>query len=169
MSRINFNLKNDGAADVVRVNELRFIGINKTGTLTIKPKALSSGIKQTGDCEISWSGISNNGDLTARIDVDIPENDTRPLFPDNNALLMIPQPDNHGVIVMITYTLVEEGVDEDRQITLTAEAPIGGWESGKAYTYTAEVNEITKEISLTVRVKPWQGLQNSTGITVPES
>lgn len=168
MSRIKFNLKNDGAANFVRVNEMQFKGIYKTGTLTITPKSLSSGTVETGDCSLSWDGISNNGVLSAKIDVEIAENGTKQLFPDDNALLVIPQPDNHGVIVSITYTLIEKDV-EDRQMTLTAEAPIGGWEYGKEYTYSAEIDEITKEISLKVSVKAWQGLNSNAGMKVPES
>lgn len=167
MSRVNFQLTNAAAADIVRVSEIKLEGINRTGSFTIIPASLLPGSSQTDDYVFSWTGISNPGDLTANIYVDVPENGTRPLFPDNNALFMIPQPDNTGVIMHITYTLIDEGVD-DEQYTLTAETPIGGWEPGKAYTYSLFVEEISKEIYLTVSVKPWQ-TPTGTGITVPES
>lgn len=167
LSRVNFNVKDEGAADLVRVNKIVLEGINKRGTFSIIPAPVASGSKQTDDYVYSWSNISKRGDLTANIQVEIPENDERPLFPDNNALLMIPQPDNNDVIMYITYTLIDAG-SNDETLTLTAQAPIGGWEPGKEYNYTIAISEITKEISVTVNVKNWQ-TPNPFNITVPES
>lgn len=166
LSRVNFRLTNTGAADIVRVNEIKLDGINRTGTLTVTPAPLLSG-SQTDDYDFSWSGISNIGNLTAGISVDVPENETRPLFPDDNALFMVPQPDNKGVIMHISYTLIDAGAD-DEQLTLTAQAPIGGWESGKIYTYSISISEITKEINLSVSVKDWHQPKTA-DVTVPES
>lgn len=167
MSRINFRVKNAGAADVVRMTKIELEGINKAGTFTIIPAPLSSGSKQTEDYNYSWTGISNKGTLPAAIQVDIPEDKEMPLFTDDNALLMIPQPDNNEVILHITYTLIDAGAQPE-ELTLTAQAPIGGWESGKIYTYSFDIEEITKEITLTVSVKNWQ-TPKASGITVPES
>lgn len=166
MSRINFQLTNAGAAEIVKVNEVKLMGINKTGTFTITPATLASGSGQTEDCIFSWTDISNTGDLTAKIDVDVPEEKARFLFPDNNALLVIPQPENKGVFMKITCTLIEEGM-EDRQLEFTAETPVGGWESGKEYTYSTAVHEVTKDISLTVSVKDWHKPKDNS-VTVPE-
>lgn len=79
---------------------------------------------------------------------------------------MVPQPDNHGVIMTISYTCIDEGNDDEEHI-LTASAPIGGWQPGKVYTYSLTVTEITKEIYLTVSVKNWQNATPS--VPVPES
>lgn len=166
LSRINFQLTNTGAADKVIVNEIKLNGINRTGSFTIIPAPLSSDGRQTDDYDFSWSGISNIGNLAAGINVEVPENEARPLFPDNNVLLMLPQPDNNGVIMQLTYTRVDAG-DVDEQITLTAETPIGGWQPGKIYTYSLTVSEISKEIQLTVSVKNWQTPKPTT-IPVPE-
>lgn len=167
LSRVNFQVKNDGAADRVRVTEIKLEGVDKTGTFTITPAPLSSGSEQTDDYVSFWDGISDNGSITANIRVDIPEDEERPLFPDDNALFVIPQPQNKGVIMRITYTLIDAGAD-DEELTLTAETPIGGWEYGKVYTYSLFIEEITKEIELTVSVKNWQA-PKPTGVTVPES
>lgn len=154
MSRVNFRLTNAGAADNVVVNSITLEGVNTTGTFTIAPAPLLPGSIQTDDYISSWTGISNNRDIIANIAVDVPENEVRPLFPDDDALLMIPQPDNHDVLMQITYTLYDANAQPE-QITLKAVTPIGGWEPGKVYTYSMAVSEITKEIDLTVSVKPW--------------
>lgn len=167
MSRVNFLLTNAGAADIVRVNEIKLEGVNRTGTFAIIPSPLLSG-SQTDDFDFTWSGISDIGNVTASIRVDVPENEALSLFPDDNALFMIPQPDNNGVIMHINYTLIDAGAN-DEQLTLTAQAPIGGWEAGKIYTYSLSVSEITKEMYLTVSVKDWQAPKQPTTITVPES
>lgn len=168
LSRVNFQVKNDGAADRIKVTQIKLEGVNKTGTFTIAPAPLLPGSGQSDDYVSSWTGISNPGTINANnISVEIPEDEERPLFPDNNALLVIPQPDNHGVIMSITYTRYDEGND-DETLTLTAETPIGGWEYGKVYTYSFSISEITTDIYLTVNVKPWQ-TPTATGINVPES
>ena len=168
MSRINFQVSNAGAADNLRVTKIELERVNRTGTFAITPAVLSADSRQTDDYDFSWTGISNNGTLTADIRVDIPETEDRSLFPDDNALFMIPQPDNKDVRVKITYTLIDAGAN-DEELTLTAESPIGGWESGKVYTYTTAISEITKEIYLTVSVKDWQAPKQPTPVTVPES
>ncbi|MDE7386870.1 MAG: fimbrillin family protein [Muribaculaceae bacterium] len=167
LSRVNFMIENAGAADRMRVKKIVLEGVNRTGTFAITPAALSADSRQTDDYNYSWSGISNQGTITANVDVDILENKQQPLFPDDNALFMIPQPDNKDVRVKITYTLYDSG-SQPEELTLTAEAPIGGWEPGKFYTYATAISEITKEIYLTVSVKPWHPEKNA-GITVPES
>lgn len=167
LSRINFKVKDEGAADIVRVTEIVLEGVNKKGTFSIIPAPVSSESKLTDDCIFSWTDISEKGDLTANISVDIPENEVRSLFPDNNALLMIPQPDNKEVIMKITYTLIDSNA-KPQELTLTAQSPIGGWLPGKEYTYNIAICEISKEIYLTVSVKDWQ-TPNPTGVTVPES
>lgn len=167
MTRVDFNVKNEGAADVVRVNKIELEGVNRTGSFSIIPAPLLPGSDQTDDYDFAWTGISNKDNLMANISVDIPEDETRSLFPDDNALIVVPQPDNKGVIMHITYTLYDANAQPE-QLTLTAQAPIGGWEPGKVYTYNLAINEITQEIYVTVSVKNWQ-TPKPTGITVPES
>lgn len=167
MSRLNFEVKNDGAADKIKVTKVVLESINKTGAFTVTPASVSSDSKQTDDYTYSWTGFSNKGNLTADIDVDILENEASPLFPDGNALLVVPQPENYDVIMKITYTIYDEGADAE-QVNLTAKVPIGGWEPGKVYTYSLSIEELSKEINLTVSVKPWQTPKGA-GITVPES
>lgn len=167
LSRIDFKVTNVDAADIVRVDEIKFEGINRTGTFSITPAPLLSGSEQTEDCDYSWSGVSNSGNLTANMNVEIPETETRQLFPDDNAILMIPQTGNNSVIMHITYTLFDDDTSLG-QVTLTAQTPIGGWEAGKAYTYSIDIEEITKELQLTVSVKPWHQPKD-TGVKVPES
>lgn len=167
LSRVNFQLKNIDAADYIRVDEIKLEGINRTGSFSIVPATLQSGSTQTEDCDFSWTDISNSGDLTANLNVEVPENETRQLFPDDDALFMMPQPDNNSVIMHITYTLFDDDSSLG-QVTLTAQTPIGGWEAGKAYTYSIEIEEITKELQLTVSVKPWHQPKD-TGVKVPES
>lgn len=168
LSRINFKIENDAAADILTVNEIKLEGVNRTGSYAFTPAPLLSGATQTNDYESSWTGISNQGTINAHIDIKIPENETRPLFPDDDMLLMIPQPENNDVILSITYTLHDEGMEEDEILTLQAETPIGGWNPGKVYTYSLSISEITKEIQLTVKVNNWQK-PGSSDITVPAS
>lgn len=167
MSRIDFKVKNDKAADFVRVTKIKLKGIDRTGNFTILPAPLSSGSNQTNDYTSSWGNIKNRGTLTANIKVDINEDKEEALFPDNNALFMVPQPDNKGVIFEITYELWDDG-KQFAEYTFDAAAPIGGWVAGKYYTYSFTVSEITKEIVLTVSVKNWQS-PKPTGIVVPIS
>lgn len=153
MSRVNFLLKCNGAADKITVTKIELEGINKTGTFTITPASLLPDSRQTDDYSSSWTGISNKGTLTANIDVDVYANDdeTHPLFPDDKALFVIPQPDNKGVIMKITYR------NDTESETLTAETKIGGWEPGKVYSYSLIVNIISKEIYMgPVSVKDWR-------------
>lgn len=155
LSRVNFQVKNDGAADILKVTQIKLAGINRTGTFSIVPASLSPDSEQTDDSNSSWSGISNKGTLTANNLADIPENETGSLFPDDNALFMMPQPDNKAVIMELTYELWDNGEKGD-EYTLTAETPIGGWEQGKIYTYSIVIKEITKKIYLgPVSVKDW--------------
>ncbi|MDE6402838.1 MAG: fimbrillin family protein, partial [Muribaculaceae bacterium] len=168
MSRINFKVTNSKAADIVRVTEIKLDGVNRAGSFAVIPAPLLSGSRQTDDCDFAWSGISNKADMTAGIRVDIPENESRELFPDGNALFMVPQPDNKDVMMEISYELWDDGKMFEEH-TLRAQAPIGGWEQGKIYTYAITVSEITKEIYLTVSVKDWQAPKQPTPVTVPES
>lgn len=166
MSRIDFQVKNDKAADILKVTRIKLERINKTGTFRIAPAPISSGSDRTDDYIFSCD-ISNNGTLTANILAEIPENKTGSLFPDDNALFMIPQPDNKEIIMEITYEQWDDG-EKFEEHTLTAETPIGGWEQGKIYTYGITIKEMTKEIYVTVSVKDWQS-GGTPGITVPES
>lgn len=170
MSRIDFRVKNDKAADFVRVTKIELQGIDRTGNYSITPATLT-GTNTTSDYSSSWSDISNRGDLTAEIEVDIPENEVSSLFPDADGLFMIPQPENKGVILAITYEIWDDGIKYEEH-TLTATTPTGGWEQGKIYTYSITISEITKEIELSVIVKDWQDWNPddpSGSITVPAS
>lgn len=167
MSRIDFKLENDAAADIIKVSKIELEKVNRTGAFAITPATLSADGGQTDDYNFAWTGVTNNGPLIANIDVEVPEDETLSLFPDDNPLLVIPQPDNHDVIMHITYTMVDYD-SYNEQFTMTAQSPIGGWEPGKVYTYSMSVNEATKEIHLTVTVKPWHPDKQS-GVTVPES
>lgn len=166
MSRVNFQVKNDGAADIVRVTKIEMEGVDRAGTFAIAPATLSSGSVQTDDYTYSWTDISNSGTITADISVDVPEDEERPLFPDDNAMFAVPQPDNKNILVKITYTLYDANAELE-ELILTAITPIGGWEPGKIYTYSATISEITKEIYLTVSVKDWHP-DKTLDIPVPE-
>lgn len=158
MSRINFQLTNEGAADMVRVKKIELEGVNKTGTFSITPASLLSGGIQTDDYDCSWTGLSNIGNVTANLDAEVPKNEERSLFSDDKALFMIPQPDNNSVIIKISYTLCNANKD-DKEVTLTAETPIGGWEPGKIYTYIVSVKK--QNITFKVTVVDWKdGTEN---------
>lgn len=166
MSRIDFQLKNDKAADIVRVTQIKLEGVNMKGDFSIEPASLLSGSDRTDDYTGGkWTNVSNKGTLTADISVDVPENKTGSLFPDEDALFIVPQPGNTGVTMHITYELWDDGKKFEEH-TLTADAPIGGWKLGNIYTYSMTISEITKEIELTVSVKNWQTPKPS-GIEVP--
>lgn len=167
MSRVDFRVKNDKAADILKVTRIKLEEINKTGAFKIAPAPVLSGSDRTDDYISSWTDVSNKDVFIANINVEIPENRTGSLFPDNNALLMIPQPDNKEIIMEITYEQWDDGKMFDGH-TLTAMTPIGGWESGKVYTYTITIEEMTREIYVTVSVKDWQS-GGTSDITVPES
>lgn len=154
MSRINFLVKCDGAADKITITEIEFEGINKTGTFTIIPASLLSDSGQTDDYNLYLTGF-DKGTLTAGIDVDVAnDNEAHSIFPDDNALFMVPQPENKGIIMKITYKY-DTGTATEEQ-TLTAQEAIGGWESGKLYLYSLTVDTASKEISMTVSVKEWE-------------
>lgn len=166
MSRLNFVVKNDGAADNIKVTKIVLEGVNKTGAFAITPAPLLPGSTQTDDYTYSWSA-SDPGTLTANISVDVAEDKESPLFPDGNALFMVPQPDNNGVVLRVTYTMYD-GTSQPEEMTLAAEVPIGGWKPGKIYTYTLFIEEKSTEIYLTVSVKNWQ-TPDSANVVVPES
>lgn len=169
MSRIDFKAKNDAAADIVKVTNVTLEGVNKTGSFSIIPAPLQQGSLQTNDYVSSWTGISNKGDIVADIDVRIPEDKEMSLFPDDSdALFVIPQPENEDVTMHITYTLIDAGADPI-EMTLTSETPIGGWKPGMIYTYSLSIEENSKEIYLTVSVKPWQAPKDPTVVPIPES
>lgn len=153
MSRVNIEFTNEGAADLVTVNEIKLEGVNKTGSFTIIPAPYSEESKQTDDYDYSWSGISNPGTITAsNINIEVPKDETRILFPNDNALFMVPQPDNKDVTIKITYTLSNAN-DEDKEATLTTQ-PVGGWEPGKRYKYIVSVKKHT--ITFEVIVEEWK-------------
>lgn len=165
MSRINFQLANEGAADIVRVNKLELEGVNRTGTFSITPAPLLSGGLQTDDYDYSWTDLSNIGNVSVTLDAEVPKNEECALFPDDKALFMIPQsrPDNSGVIIKVYYTLSNAN-NSDKEVTLTAEAPKVVWEPGKIYTYIVSVKQ--QSITFKVNVVDWQdGAEND--LTVP--
>lgn len=165
MSRVNFQLANEGAADMVRVNKIELEGVNKTGTFSITPASLLSGSVQTDDYDCSWTGLSNIGNVTANLDAEVPKNEEYSLFPDDKALFMIPQPDNNGVIMKISYTLCNAN-NNDKEVTLTAETPIGGWEPGKIYTYIVSVQKQSITFNFNVEVEDWK-YGDEKDVTVP--
>ena len=158
LSRIDFRLKNDNVADILKVTKIELEGADRTGAFSITPAPILSSGTQTDDYNCYWAGISNRGTVTANIDADISRNEEISLFADDEAMFMIPQPDNKGVIVKISYTIVNAGKD-DKEVTLTVDTPIGGWEMGKKYIYTVNVQE--RYITFTVNVADWKdGTEN---------
>ena len=154
LSRIDFRLKNDNFSDALRVTKIELEGVDRTGDFSITPASLPSGAQtQTNDYNCDWTDVSDRGTLTANIDAYVPRNGDVSLFADDEALLMIPQPDNKDVIVNITYTIINDGKD-DKEATLTVPTPIGGWKMGYIYTYAIKVER--KTISFTVDVADWK-------------
>ncbi|MDE6283636.1 MAG: fimbrillin family protein [Muribaculaceae bacterium] len=157
MSRINFMMNCYEPADKISVS-IELQGVNKTGTFSIIPAPLSSGGEQTNDYIFSWTDLLNNG--TFSIDVtDIDTNEEgeagTSLFPDNNALFMIPQPDNKDIIMKITCTLYDADAEPVDQFG--SEMPIAGWKAGKMYTYSLTVQPSIKDIYIDhVNVKEWK-------------
>lgn len=164
LSRINFLVKCE--CEKIRITKIELEGVNRKGTYTIIPASLTSGSEQTDDYDHSWSDISNIGTLTANLDLEIGKDEESPLFPDNNALFVIPQPDNNGVIMNITYKKYDKGGNELEEKTLTSQTTIGCWQQGKIYTYKFTVTDDRKEINMSVSVKDWEtGTENN--IDVP--
>lgn len=166
MSAVNFSLKCNGAADKVTITKVELEGVNKTGTFTITPAPLSPDIEQTDDYTLFWSDSSNKDILTAGINVDVNNGETKSLLPDGNALFMVPQPDNKGIIMRMTY-IYDNGTEPTEQ-TLTAQAPIGGWETGKMYSYILALDIVEEKscITIGVEVTDWEE-GTSTDIIVP--
>ena len=153
MSRINFVVKCE--VEKIKITKIELEGLNKTGTFTITPASLTSGSEQTDDYIHTWSDIANIGTHTANIDVDIVKDEVTPLFPDRNAMFLIPQPENNEVILNISYIQY----DKDKELgerTLTSQTTIGGWQQGKIYSYSFTVNEEDKNINMSVSVKDWE-------------
>lgn len=164
MSRINFLVKCE--VEKIKITKIELESVNKTGTFTIIPAPLTSGSEQTDDYIHSWSDIANIGTLTANLDLEIGKDEESPLFPDNNALFVIPQPENINVILNITYKKYDKGGNELEEKTLTSQTTIGCWQQGKIYTYSFTVTDDRKEINMSVRVKDWEtGTENN--IDVP--
>lgn len=168
MSRVNFLLKCNGVADKITVTKIELEGINRTGTFTITPASLLPDSRQTDDYSSSWTGISNKGTLTANIDVDVADEEVHPLFPDDNALFVIPQLDNKEIIMKITY-MYDNDTEHEEQV-MTAQEAIGGWEPGKIYSYSITVNIISKEIYMgSVNVNDWYDAEDyNPNIDVPK-
>lgn len=154
MTRINFLVKCETAK--IKVTKVELEGINKTGVYTITPAPLTSGSVQTDDYIHSWSDISNIGTLGADINVDMLKDEVLPLFPDTNALFVIPQPENHEVKMYITYTLYDGKGNELEEQTLTSDTTLGGWEQSKIYSYSFTIKEEGKAINMSVNVKDWE-------------
>lgn len=166
MSRINFLLKYEGQADKVTITKIELEGVDKTATFTLVPAPLFVSGIQTDDYSLSWKDISDRGTLIADINADVSNGETQPLCPDNDALFMIPQPDNNGIIMKISY-IYDRGDDPEEQ-TLTAQTPIGGWEAGKIYSYSIALNIVEEKVNMNfdVNVTDWKE-GASTDISVP--
>lgn len=156
MSRINFLLKYEGQADKVTITRIELEGVDKTATFTLVPAPLSAGGIQTDDCTFSWSSVSDRGSLVADINADVNNCETQPLCPDSDAIFMIPQPENNGIIMKISY-IYDRGDDPEEQ-TLTAQTPIGGWEAGKVYSYSIALNIVEENVNMNfdVNVADWK-------------
>ena len=161
LTRINFLLKYEGSAEAIRVTEIELDGVNKSGTFTLTPAPISAGGTQTDDYTLVWSDHSEGGTIIAPVNAEVSSGQTQTLFPDDNALFMIPQPDNKDIIMKITY-ICDNG-DKPETQTLTAQAPIGGWEAGKIYSYSLAVNieEQDKDMRISVDVKDWKEGESS--------
>ncbi len=166
MSRINFLLNYEGQADKVTITKIELEGVAKTATFALVPAPLSAGGIQTDDYSLSWNGISDRGTLITDINADVSNGETQQLCPDNDALFMIPQPDNNGIIMRISY-IYGCGDDPEEQ-TLTAQTPIGGWEAGKIYSYSIALNIVEEDVNMNfnVNVTDWKE-GASTDISVP--
>ena len=156
MSRINFLLNYEGSADQVRITRIELEGVDKTATFTLVPAALSAGSNQTDDYVLSWNDISDRGTLIADINADVSNGETQPLFPDSDAIFMIPQPENNNIIMKLSYSL-DYGDDPEEQ-TLTAQTPIGGWQAGKVYSYSIALNIVQEKVNMSfdVNVTDWK-------------
>ena len=150
LSRINIALKFDGSSDAVTVTGIELEGIDRTGTFSITPAPISTGSDRTDDYDLLWSDLSNKGNL--RINIDATNKEGASLFPENNALFVIPQPENKNVILKI-YCKIE---GNEKEQTLTAPVAIGGWTEGKTYTYSLTLNTASPGINMSVSVENWQ-------------
>ncbi|MDE5839227.1 MAG: fimbrillin family protein, partial [Paramuribaculum sp.] len=155
LSRITFQLKYYGEADKVTITGIELEGVDKTATFTLVPAPLLDGATQTDDYSLSWSDRSDRGTLIADVNVDVGNGETQRLCPDNDALFMIPQPDNKGIIMKISY-IYDRG-NGPKELTLTAPAQIGGWEAGKIYSYSIALNLVEEKGNLyfDVNVTDW--------------
>ncbi|MDE6276770.1 MAG: fimbrillin family protein [Muribaculaceae bacterium] len=156
LSKLNFRLNYAESFDKIDVS-LALEDVNRTGTFSITPASLSSDGLQTDDCEYSWGDLSDKGTVGIEITVIDPNadnmnNNGMPLFPENDALFMIPQPDNKDITLSITCTIYKgENIEE-----YTSSAVIEGWEPGKAYTYSFTLQPLIKDIYIdVVSVKDW--------------
>lgn len=165
MSRVNFLVTYDNPADKITVTKIELEGINKTSTFTITPAPLLSDSRQTDDYSSSWADFSNKGTLTANINVSVADEEVHPLFPDDNAMFVIPQPHNREVIMSITY-IYDDDTEYEEQV-LTAQEPIGGWEPGKVYTYSLTIHGFDRLIDMgPISVKEWM-LGSDNDVDVP--
>lgn len=139
----------------ITITKVELEGVNKTGSYSITPAPLM-GNSQTDDYIHSWSDITNIGTLSANINIDMLKDEVLPLFPDTNALFVIPQPENHEVKMYITYTLYDSKGNELEEQILTSDTTLGGWEQGKIYTYSFSIKEEDKGINMSVSVKDWE-------------
>lgn len=156
MSKLNFLLKYNEPVEKIDVS-LALEGVNRTGTFTITPAPLSSDGLQTDDCAYSWIDLSDKGAVSVEIEGISPNpdklaNNGFPIFSDNDALFMIPQPGNKGITLSITCTIHNgEHVEQ-----FVSSAEIEGWETGKAYTYSLTLIPPVKDIYINlVSVKDW--------------
>ncbi|MDE6379412.1 MAG: fimbrillin family protein [Muribaculaceae bacterium] len=148
-SRINFSLLNE-TYEKITVTNITLEGVDKSGTFSITPAPLTSGSMQTDDYSFSWTDFSDRGTLSADIDVEVEDDETVSLFPDSNALFVIPQKDNTGITLTITYK------DKNGELhSLDAEAFLGNWELGKIYTHNITIKTPAQAIDLTVDVADW--------------
>ena len=166
MARVNFSISYEGTPEQITITGIEFEGVNKTGTLRLTPAALDNPAGQTDDYTLLWTHLTGKGTLVADLNADVANGETRSLFPAEDALFMIPQPDNHDIGLKIKYIDNQSGTMEEQ--VLTAETPIGGWEAGTVYSYAVTVNLVTEDVvmNLTVSVSDWKE-EDPTDVPVP--
>ncbi|MDE6321166.1 MAG: fimbrillin family protein, partial [Muribaculaceae bacterium] len=150
MSRINFTVNYEGQPDEIRITKIELEGVAKTATFSLTPAPLTAIGNPTDDYTLTWDGIADHGTLIAEINTDVQNGDTQPLLPDNDAMFMIPQPQNTDIILTISF-IADEGQGPEEQ-TLSAQTSIGGWDAGRAYTYSVGINLVKEQKDMTIDV-----------------
>lgn len=156
LSRLDFSVTfNNFSTDKIKVKKIELEDIDKTGTFSIKPASLTSGSSQTDDYDALWIDFRDKGTLSAEVNESVRPStlDIPSLFPDTNALPVIPQPENNDIMMRLTYVLNADDPIHEFEETVVSKTPIGGWQSGKSYLYSLTVEPNT--ISMTVSVREW--------------